>query len=378
MLKKYNNVILVTLFLLCFSISFFYLYGIFLPFILGMLLAFSVYPAILRIQKIVKNRNLATTIFLAIKAGGLILFLIFCTRYINRDFKRLNQSFIQITKIDKEKLNKTAQKVNEYIADIYDFESLKKSLKYKSDSVISGLKNMDYSQLDTESIKSGFEKLTSVFHRQKKEAETIQPSFSFTFIFFSTIGYFILILFHLDYFIKIREKYFGGKIKSIFHTIIDDFNKSFVKYFKLRTKIVLLLSPIYLVSFIILDMPGTILITLLIVLLSYISYLQYIALIPLSVGCLILSVENPHGFLFYFCIVLGIFILASIIEELILTPRIMEKNIGINPVIITLAISVWSYLLGIPGLILAIPMTGLIIILFKQYFLHPYQEVFKT
>jgi predicted PurR-regulated permease PerM len=315
---------------------------------------------------------------LAIKAGGLILFLIFCTRYINRDFKRLNQSFIQITKIDKEKLNKTAQKVNEYIADIYDFESLKKSLKYKSDSVISGLKNMDYSQLDTESIKSGFEKLTSVFHRQKKEAETIQPSFSFTFIFFSTIGYFILILFHLDYFIKIREKYFGGKIKSIFHTIIDDFNKSFVKYFKLRTKIVLLLSPIYLVSFIILDMPGTILITLLIVLLSYISYLQYIALIPLSVGCLILSVENPHGFLFYFCIVLGIFILANIIEELILTPRIMEKNIGINPVIITLAISVWSYLLGIPGLILAIPMTGLIIILFKQYFLHPYQEVFKT
>ena len=378
MLKKYNNVILVTLFLLCFSISFFYLYGIFLPFILGMLLAFSVYPAILRIQKIVKNRNLATTIFLAIKAGGLILFLIFCTRYINRDFKRLNQSFIQITKIDKEKLNKTAQKVNEYIADIYDFESLKKSLKYKSDSVISGLKNMDYSQLDTESIKSGFEKLTSVFHRQKKEAETIQPSFSFTFIFFSTIGYFILILFHLNYFIKIREKYFGGKIKSIFHTIIDDFNKSFVKYFKLRTKIVLLLSPIYLVSFIILDMPGTILITLLIVLLSYISYLQYIALIPLSVGCLILSVENPHGFLFYFCIVLGIFILASIIEELILTPRIMEKNIGINPVIITLAISVWSYLLGIPGLLLAIPMTGLIIILFKQYFLHPYQEVFKT
>ena len=83
-------------------------------------------------------------------------------------------------------------------------------------------------------------------------------------------------------------------------------------------------------------------------------------------------------FLFYFCIVLGIFILASIIEELILTPRIMEKNIGINPVIITLAISVWSYLLGIPGLLLAIPMTGLIIILFKQYFLHPYQEVFKT
>ena len=376
MLKKYNNVILVTLFLLCFSISFYYLYGIFLPFILGMLLALSVFPAILRIQKIVKNRNLAVTIFLAIKAGGLILSLIFCTQFINRDFKRLNRSFIQVTKIDKEKLNKTAQKVNEYIADIYDFESLKKSLKHKSDSAVYDLKNMDYTKIDTESIKSGFEKLTSVFHRSKTEAETIPPSFSFTFIFFSTIGYFILILFHLNYFIKIREKYFGGKIKSIFHSIIDDFNKSFVKYFKLRTKIVLLLSPIYLVSFIILDMPGTILITLLIVLLSYISNLQYVALIPLSIGCLILSTENPHGFLFYFCIVLGIFILASIIEELILTPRIMEKNVGINPVIITLSVSVWSYLLGTPGLLLAVPMTGLMIVSFKKYFSNAYKDVF--
>ena len=76
------------------------------------------------------------------------------------------------------------------------------------------------------------------------------------------------------------------------------------------------------------------------------------------------------------CIVLGIFILASIIEELILTPRIMEKNVGINPVIITLSVSVWSYLLGIPGLLLAVPMTGLMIVSFKKYFSNAYKDVF--
>lgn len=378
MLKKYNNVILVTLLIIGFSISFYYLYGILLPFILGFLLASSVYPAILRIQKIVKNRKLATTIFLTIKVGGVILFLVFCTRYVNRDFKRLNQSFVKLTKINKNQFNKTAQKVNEYIADIYDFENLKESLKQKSDSAILSLNNLDYSKIDTESIKTSFERITSVFHSQKNEVKKTKPRFSLTFVFFSTIGYFILILFQLEYFMEIRDKYFNGKIKSIFHTIVDDFNKSFVKYFKLRSKIILLLSPIYIISFVILDMPGTILITILILLLSYISYVQYIALIPLSIGCLILSVENSHSFLFYFFIVLGIFILASIIEELILTPRIMEKNIGINPVIITLAISAWSYLLGTIGLLLAIPMTTLMIILFKNYFLYPYKEVFKT
>ncbi len=378
MLKKYTNVILVTLLLVVFSIFFYYLYGIFLPFILGMILAYSVYPAILRIQKVVKNRQLATIFFLTAKVGVVVLILIFCTRYVNRDFKRLNQSFIQLTKIDKEKLNKTAKKVNEYIADIYNFENIKKSLKHKSDSAVYNLKKIDYTKIDTESIKTGFEKITSVFQNEEITKKTTTPSFSFTFILFSTIVYFILILFHINYFIKIREKYFSGKIDSFFQIIVDDFNKSFVKYFRLKTKIILFLTPIYIIPFVILDMPGTILITLLIILLSYVSYLQYFALIPLSIGCLILSIENPHSFIFYFLIVLGVFILASIIEELILTPRIMEKNIGINPVIITLSISVWSYLLGTPGLLLSIPMTGLLIILFKQYFSHAYKDVFKT
>jgi len=125
MFKKYSNVILVILLIIGFSISLFYLYGILLPFVLGFLIASSVYPAILRIQKVVKNRKIATIIFLSIKAGVVILFLVFCTRYVNRDFKRLNQSFVKLTKINKDQFNKTTQKVNEYIADIYDFENLK-------------------------------------------------------------------------------------------------------------------------------------------------------------------------------------------------------------------------------------------------------------
>ena len=65
-----------------FSIAFYYLYGILLPFILGMLLAFSAKPIITRIQKIVKNKGLATTIFLGINTGIIILFFVFFTNYI--------------------------------------------------------------------------------------------------------------------------------------------------------------------------------------------------------------------------------------------------------------------------------------------------------
>ena len=151
-----------------------------------------------------------------------------------------------------------------------------------------------------------------------------------------------------------------------------------MKYLKLRTKIILLLSLIYITTFIILDMPGMILITILIILLSYIPYLQYLALIPLSISCLVLSVEKDQSFLLFFGIVAGVFILASIIEELILNPRIMEKNIGMNPVIMVLALSIWSYLLGLPGTLIGIPMTSLLIIYFKRFLLKSYQEVLQS
>lgn len=376
-MKNYRNEIIIGVLMIGFSIAFYYLYGILLPFILGMLLAFSAQPIIKRIQKIVKSKGLATSIFLAVNTVLIILFFVFFTNYINRDFKRLNQSFVFLTTKNQKNLNQTTQKVKEYINNLYDIDQVEVLLKHKSDSIINKIKNIDYSKLDTESIKTGFEKATAIFQSQKINTEQLKPKFSFLFILCSTVGYFILILYQLDYFTRIRKNYFGGKVKSIFHTIIDDFNQSFVKYLKLKTKIILLLSLIYISTFIILDMPGTILISLLIILLSYISYLQYLALIPLSISCMVLSVENSQSFLFYFSIVIAVFIMASVIEEWLLKPRIMKENTGINPVIIALALSIWTYLLGMPGGLIAIPMTGLMIIIFKQYFLKPYQEVIK-
>ena len=376
-MKNYRNEIIIGVLMIGFSIAFYYLYGILLPFILGMLLAFSAQPIIIRIQKIVKSKGLATSIFLAVNTVLIILFFVFFTNYINRDFKRLNQSFVFLTTKNQKNLNQTTQKVKEYINYLYDIDQVEVLLKHKSDSIINKIKNIDYSKLDTESIKTGFEKATAIFQSQKINTEQLKPKFSFLFILCSTVGYFILILYQLDYFTRIRKNYFGGKVKSIFHTIIDDFNQSFVKYLKLKTKIILLLSLIYISTFIILDMPGTILISLLIILLSYISYLQYLALIPLSISCMVLSVENSQSFLFYFSIVIAVFIMASVIEEWLLKPRIMKENTGINPVIIALALSIWTYLLGMPGGLIAIPMTGLMIIIFKQYFLKPYQEVIK-
>jgi len=76
-------------------------------------------------------------------------------------------------------------------------------------------------------------------------------------------------------------------------------------------------------------------------------------------------------------IVVGVFILASIIEEVILNPWIMEKNIGMNPVIVALSLSIWSYILGPQGLLIGIPITSILLIYLRRYFLTSYQVVLQ-
>lgn len=377
MIKNYKNEALIVLLLVGFSLAFYFLYGILLPFCFGLILAFSASHIISRIQKIVRNKDLAATLFLAVITSLIVFSFVFLTPFINRDFKRLNQSFTLLVSKNQESLDKNANKAKNYIGHFYDLESLEGTFKLDSDSLISSFKDMDFTQLDTESMTAGFEKVTSIFQNDKEPTKDNKPHFGVIFMLFSTLSYFVLMLYQLDYFRAIQKKYFSRKVSASFQLILNDFNQSFLKYLKLRTKIVLLLSLLYLVAFIILDMPGMILITVLIILLSYIPYLQYLALIPLSISCLVLSVENSQNFLLFYSIVVGVFVLASIAEELLLIPWIMEKNIGMNPVIMVLALSIWSYILGLPGTFLAIPMTSLMIIYFKRYIVPSYKKVLQ-
>ncbi len=363
MIKPYKNEIIIGLFLVGLCVAFYFLYGILVSFLLGMLLAFAAKPLITRIQRKVPNQAYATTLYLLGLFGIIVLCLVFFTQFINRDFKRLNQSFTLLVSNNQEELDQTAQVVKGFISDLYASQDL----EVKADSLMTELKEMDYSQLDTKSMSASYEKMTSAFQSNSLEESSKGPRFGILYILFSTIAYFVLILYQLDYFEGLKTRYFSGKLKSKLGLFFDDFNQSFLRYLRLRTKIVLWMALMYLIAFFILDMPGMIFITLLILLLSYIPYLQYLALIPISLGCLVLSVENPHGFLFYFSIVLSVFVLASLVEELVLVPAIMEKNIGMNPVIMVLSLAIWGYVLGSPGLLIGIPLTSLIIIYIKRY-----------
>ena len=64
----------------------------------------------------------------------------------------------------------------------------------------------------------------------------------------------------------------------------------------------------------------------------------------------------------------------QVIGDLILTPRIMGKAMGLNPAIILLSLSIWGSLLGFMGLIIALPLTTLILSYYNLYVIQRIQE----
>lgn len=377
MLQTYKHEITLALGILGLGLAFYYLYSILLPFLIGLMLVFAVMPLIRRLQKRIKNPDLAKAVFLLLVTTILVLLLMFTTRYINRDFQRMNQSFSMLIEQNQDQLNATTQKVKDYLGSLYDIEELENQLRTQADSLSQVVKTQDVSSLDTESIEAAYEKLLSFLPSGVEPEIEKQSGPGFLYLLFSSIFYFVFILFQFDYFDGLRKRYASSKGESSFALLWQDFDQSFLRYFRLRSRIVFALSPLYFLAFWVLDMPGMILITILIIFLSYIPYLQYLALIPLAIGCLVLAIEHQQNFFLFFGIVVGVFILANIIEELLLVPRIMERNIGMNPVIMALSISVWSYLLGFSGLLIGIPLTGLLIIYIKRYFIPSYSHLLK-
>ena len=62
-----------------------------------------------------------------------------------------------------------------------------------------------------------------------------------------------------------------------------------------------------------------------------------------------------------------VFAVVQTIQDTILTPKIMGHVTGLNPAIILLSLSIWGSLLGILGMVIALPMTTLLITYYQRY-----------
>jgi len=364
-MEKYKSHIIFFSLLSIFIVIFYYIGETILPFIIGLLFAYALNPFIKKIQKFIPNRNLAVTLFL-------VLTIVFSTgsvwilgNHIVNDFKRLNNAFITFADNNSKDIDETSNKIKSYIEKIYPKKDLEKQLDIES--------RIDSLNFDSETIKESMSNITS-FLGSKDEDENNNLDFNWYLIIIYSLGYFVYIIYTYNYFENRFEKYFGReqekKRNKYLGGILNDFNNTFSNYFRQRSKIVIISALIFTISFLIIGIPGAVIFGIIAGLLCYICHFHYLALLPLSLSCWALSIEQNQSFFLYFGLLSAVFIIVSILEELIFFPKIMKDVSSMNPAIMMISLAVWSYVLGTAGLLIGLPLTTVLLLYLDRILMH--------
>jgi predicted PurR-regulated permease PerM len=181
--------------------------------------------------------------------------------------------------------------------------------------------------------------------------------------------YFIFIL--LDY-----EKFNAGFVSAIpqkyrmFVTgIISDVENAMNRYFRGQALIALIVGICFSAGFVIVGLPMAILVGLFVGLLNLVPYLQVVGFVPVTFLVVLKTLETGQNFWWLVLGVVIVFIVVQAFQDFFLVPKIMGKNMGLNPAVILLALSVWGALLGLLGMIIALPMTTVCISYYKRFVL---------
>lgn len=157
------------------------------------------------------------------------------------------------------------------------------------------------------------------------------------------------------------------KYRRIVYRVASDINESMNRYFRAQAVLALCAATFYCIGFSIIGIPLAIVLGILVGVLYMIPYFQYITLIPVAIVCLIYSIGDGVGFWTVFGECLLVYAVSQSVCDYILTPKIQGKAMGLNPAIILLSLSVWGTLMGLIGMIIALPLTTLLLAYYQEF-----------
>lgn len=147
----------------------------------------------------------------------------------------------------------------------------------------------------------------------------------------------------------------------------NDVQQAMNHYFRGQALVAFIVGILFAIGFLIVGLPLAVVLGLFIGLLNMVPYLQLMSIPITALLCLIYSAQNAAGFWLTFGEAMVVYVVVQCIQDLFLTPKIMGKVMGLNPAIILLSLSVWGSLLGLLGMIIALPLTTLLISYYERY-----------
>ncbi|MBS9774873.1 MAG: AI-2E family transporter [Tenacibaculum sp.] len=173
-------------------------------------------------------------------------------------------------------------------------------------------------------------------------------------------------------FLLLEESSFAKKLKNIFvneerykniQLLNTKIENSISNYLKLKTFVSLLTGVLSYVILIIVGVDSAIFWAFLIFLLNYIPTIGSL------IGTLFPAIFSliQFGELSPFLIVLFSVGFIQVIVGNIIEPRVFGKSLNLSPLVTIISLALWSQIWGITGMILSVPITVILIIIFSQF-----------
>ena len=198
----------------------------------------------------------------------------------------------------------------------------------------------------------------------------ISTSYNIVLAIFTTfiIGLYLFFIL-LDY-EKIAEGWVSlmpARYRDRIMNVFEDIKFSMNQYFRGQSLVAFCVGVLFSIGFLIIDFPLAVALGLFIGLLNMVPYLQIIGFIPTVLLALLKAADTGENFWIILGLALLVFCVVQLIQDSFLVPKIMGKITGLNPAIILLSLSVWGSLLGMLGLIIALPCTTLLLSYYQRY-----------
>ena len=322
------------------------LYGVLLPFFVSFLLAYILDPVVGFVQTKfrVRNRALAVMVTLVlavgIVAGAVAALRKPVTEQVNSAWAGF-QSYI------------AAFNINDYVS----AQTQEKLLKWQS-------------EWDWHSVLANPELSNSLKELVPKIGNWITGGLSWmSELMVVFIGFMYLIFLMID-FPNIRagySKFIPRKIRPQVVTLMGDIDRNMNAYFRGQATVAACVGVLFAIGFTVTGLPMGIAMGLIIGLLNMVPYMQALGIPPCIVLCLIQSAQTGQPVWLTLLMMAAVFVVVQSIQDLYLTPKIMGNVTGMSPAAILLSLSIWGALCGVIGMIIALPVTTLIISYYERY-----------
>lgn len=318
--------------------------SVLLPFFIAWFLAYLLYPIVKFVQyKLhVPTRALSivvTLIFVTIVIGGIIYLII----------PPMIEQFDKLGNILTHYIHQTTHTNN--IGNL-----VRNWVEENREAIISFFQSKDF----TETMKSTMPKVFNMLGQTANIIISIVAScITLLYMFFILLDYEFL----TDNWVKIFPK----KNRPFWHELAKDVERELNNYIRGQGLVALCMGIMFCIGFTIIGFPMAIGLGILIGILDLVPYLHTFALIPTVFLAVLKAADTGQNFWVILLGALAVFAIVQILTDMVVTPKVMGKAMGLNPAILLLSLSVWGALLGFIGLLIALPLTTLIIAYWQRY-----------